>query len=235
MARKMGIIAILTISIGILSSANCVARMDTPGKELAVDTVNVINRELETESEGGNCSLKISYPQIEGMSNAAVEEIINAELLNEFISETDVHETENCHPEDRSDMETAYRTGLNGNNILSIMIRHYMVTPGGGSTMLKGFTIDVGNGDIYRYEDLFRPNSDYDLRINELVWGVMEEDEPLFERRMKKTKYEFYLTENELVILDSSMPTMAREIPISLSDIADIINPEGPLHSLTKN
>ncbi len=51
---------------------------------------------------------------------------------------------------------------------------------------------------------------------------------------MNTTEYEFCITENELVILSSMMPTMAREIPINLSKIADIINPEGPLNSLMK-
>ena len=234
MVKKMGIIAMLTISIGIFVLSNCIARMYTSSKEQPIDTVNVINRELVKESKGGNCSLKISYPQIEGLSNAAVEKKINAELINKFISKDDVYDTENCDPEARFKMEITYSTKLNKNNILSIMTKHYMVTPGGGSTLLEGFTVNVRNGELYKYEDLFKPNTNYILKINKIVWGDIEEDEPTFESKMNTTEYEFCITENELVILSSMMPTMAREIPINLSKIADIINPEGPLNSLMK-
>jgi len=232
MARKMEINAMLTISIGIFVLSNCTAIKDTSSKEQSTETVNVINRELVKVSKSGNCSLKISYPQTEGLSNAAVEKIINAELINKFISEDYVYEIENCDPGPRYEIEITYSTKINMNNILSIMIKRYMVTSGGGSTLLEGFTVDVKRGEFYKYEDLFKPNTNYILKINKLVWGDMEEDEPTFERKMNTTRYEFYITENELVILPFISPKMPLEVPINFSKIADIINPDGPLKSL---
>jgi len=232
MVRKMEIFAMLTTSIGIFVLSNCTAIKDTSSKEQSIETVNVINRELVKKSKSGNCSLKISYPQTEGLSNAAVERIINAELINKIISEDYADEIENCDPGPRYEIEITYSTKLNMNNIFSIMIKRYMVTSGGGSTLLEGFTIDVKNGELYKYEDLFMPNTNYILKINKLVWGEMEEDEPTFERKMNTTRYEFYITENELVILPFISPMMPLEVRIDLSKIADIINPEGPLNSL---
>jgi hypothetical protein len=234
MVKKIKIIAMLTISIGIFVLTNCTAKKDTSSKEQPIETVNVINRELVKESKDGNCSLKIFYPQIEGLSNVAVEKKINAELINKFISKDHVYDIENCDPEARYKIEITYSTKLNKNNILSIMIKHYMVTPGGGSTLLEGFTVGVKNGELYKYEDLFKPDTNYILKINKIVWGYIEEDEPGFKTRMNTTKYEFYITENELVILPSVSPKMAGEVPINLSKITDIINPEGPLNSLMK-
>ena len=234
MVKKIEIIAMLTISIGIFVLSNYTATMDASSKEQPIETVNVINRELVKESKSGDCSLKIFYPQIEGLSNAAVEKKINAEFIKKFVSGYDTYDVENCKPEERINIEVTHSVKLNTNNILSIMIKRYMVTPGGGSTLLEGFTVDVKNGELYKYEDLFKPNTNYILKINKLVWGDMEEDEPTFERKMNTTKYEFYITENELVILPFISPKLPWEVPINLSKITGIINPEGPLNSLMK-
>jgi len=234
MVKKIKIIAMLTISIGIFVLTNCTAKKDTSSKEQPIETVNVMNRELVKESKDGNCSLKIFYPQIEGLSNVAVEKKINAELIKKFVSGYDTYDVENCKPEERYNIEVTYSVKLNTNNILSIMIKHYMVTPGGGSTLLKGFTVGVKNGELYKYEDLFKPDTNYILKINKLVWGDIEEDEPTFKIRMNTTKYEFYITENELVILPFISPKLPGEVPINLSKITDIINPKGPIDYLMK-
>ena len=148
MVKKIEIIAMLTISIGIFVLSNCTGKKDTSSKEQPIETVEVINRELIKESKNGNCSLKISYAQIEGLSNAEVEEKINAELINKFISGYDDYDIENCKPEDRYKIEVTYSVKLNMNNILSILIKNYMISPGGATHLLEGFAVDVKNGEL---------------------------------------------------------------------------------------
>lgn len=234
MVKKTEIIAMIIIGVVIIVLSNCKERKTPSKKEPQIETVKVIKMELVKESKNGNCSLKVFYPQIGGLSNARVEKKINAELISKFISEDAVSDIENCQPEDRYNIEVTYSVKLNMKNVLSIMMKNYMVTPGGGSTLLEGVTINVKNGQLYKYEDLFRPDTNYIFKINKLVWGDIEEDEPSVKTKMKTTKYEFYITENELVILPIISPKMPNELPISLSEISDIINPEGPLGSLMK-
>jgi hypothetical protein len=225
MIKKIGIAALLIISIGIFVHSD---------RDPQQKTVKLTNRELVKKSKNGNCSLKVFYPQVGGLPDAAVEKKINSELKSQFISDDDVSDIENCQPEDRYNIEVTYCVKLNMQNILSIRIKHYMVTPGGGSTLLKGITFNVEDGESNKYEDLFRSDTNYISKINALVWGNIEEGDPTFESKMNTTDYEFYITENKLVILPFVSPQMAREVPINLSEIADICNPEGPLYPLIK-
>jgi hypothetical protein len=103
---------------------------------------------------------------------------------------------------------------------------------------LEAFNIDLTSGYIYNYEDLFKLDSDYKNIIPELVTVSLQRQAskgrydyfPIEQREL----FDFYLTRKNLVLINLYYvhAIQSLEAPIRVSDIAEIIHPDGPLFPL---
>jgi hypothetical protein len=116
--------------------------------------VNVISKELKSISDDERCKLELTYPQIEGLPDTAVQNKINKILKYE--TESNVKDCERGFEE-----IVNYTTNLNRNNILSITINYYAYWEGAAHPQSSStcHNFDIKNGQELKLKDLINPDS----------------------------------------------------------------------------
>jgi hypothetical protein len=107
-------------------------------------------------------------------------------------------------------------------------------------TIIKGLTFDTKNGDAYELEDLFKPESDYVKVLSDIVAQQIKDRgiELLGEFTGIRPDQDFYIADKSLVLffqLYEITPYYMglQYFPISVYQIQDIIDQEGPLGIMT--
>lgn len=204
---------------------------------------------------------EITYPQISGLKDAPVQARINNFLREQFISEQEkkysdedivqITGTEGFldnrdHGQEElpgneaelwGEEKITYETKLNSRGVLSIKYEYYGDL--GGAHPIHGyraFTIDLATGYRYTFAELFKRDSESLIRINKLITYTLAEGNETPTDFMKQQEYEFYLTKTHLVLINIFGYEAARgtEAAIKIADIADLVNPDGPLQLLLK-
>jgi hypothetical protein len=209
--------------------------------------------EYKQQSKNGLCKVEVSYPQVKGLASKQVQEKINASLKQQFLqSEQDFlqpFDVEKCAAKlqkefpgkNTSYTESGdYSVGVNQNSILSIRYnaRLGILKPAAHPTKInKAVTLNLKDGKAYSYEDLFKPASKYAAKVNKLIAEKLAAKEPAAANSFKpKNKYIFFLDKEGLEILEifDIFALQSLTVTIKPSEIADIINPQGPLQALVK-
>ncbi|OQA19923.1 MAG: hypothetical protein BWY64_00531 [bacterium ADurb.Bin363] len=196
-------------------------------------------------------SITIIYPQVSGLEDKNVEKEVNKFLKKGFLTGyegvygrsvnfLDKKDLEFCHKDlienfgnnSTYNIEVEYNIGVNKNNILSI---HYtglaMLTPSAHpSKLLKTFTVNLKDGKIYTFKDLFKEKSNYMSLMEKLI-----KKHDLYIEKQKES-YDFYLTTDELILINinTSYAIQGFEGNIKFQEIKDIINEKGPIGILMK-
>jgi predicted nucleotide-binding protein len=199
-------------------------------------------------------SYDVTFPQVSGLPNTSVQDRINAFLRRAFTAdideEEDTQEVEASEPQSEPEGENepfhfgerniSYITTLNSDGILSIKYEFYGT---GGAHPIhdyKAFTIELASGYVYNFEDLFRPESRYIPVINNLIFkSLKQQNEPEYDIPtdfQERKEYDFYLSKKHLVLFNLFDYYAAQwvEAFIKPSEIAYIINRDGPLQALLK-
>ena len=143
-----------------------------------------------------------TYPVVDINNNQLLENKINKLIEREAMSMLP-----GAQYRDRNIISAAskYDITVNQNEILSIRLENYFFPEkaANGVTKVKGITVNLVNGKSYRLKDLFIEGSNYQSLLNDIINMIIKEkDIPLFEEFPGINGYEeFYLTENELVII----------------------------------
>jgi hypothetical protein len=199
---------------------------------------------LRKRSGNGRCVFDVKYPQVAGLASRQAQASINTLLKKEFYPAG----YEQCVRDSKTDKsvyheETGYRVGLNRQGVLSIKYESTGYAQGAAhpNNTFKAFTFDLKTGKAYRYEDLFRRDADYRKKIQGLLLSRLTktlgaDSEELARQAAAEPRHSFYLTNKGLVIFNLFDVHAAQGVEAALApgEIADVVNPEGPLRALPK-
>lgn len=178
----------------------------------------------------------VYYPQIIELKNKQVEQHIN---------QTIVHHTQQLMNQQFGNMPSiivemvgSFEIKNNQRDILSLTLSNYAYPDRAahGMTYLDSLTFNVETGKQYALKDLFKPGSDYIERISNIIKGqIKQRDLPVItEFTTIKPDQDYYIADKALVIYFQLYDLVPYAwgfpmFPISVYDIQDIIDENGPL------
>ena len=179
-------------------------------------------------------NFNVYYPLVRGLANAAAQQSINRTL----IQETNNLIARQGYPQNPlADVTAQFEVKMNEREILSITLINYTFAGGAhGMTVQKSFTWNTTSGRLYSLGDLFKPGAPYVRRLSELVRKqIAARDLPLLDEfKGIAPDQDFYLADKVLVLYFQLYDLVPYAygfpyFPISVYDIQDIIDEEGPL------
>lgn len=184
-------------------------------------------------------NIKIYYPQIEGRINPRIQQQVNQEIIqiNQQLQQMQ-------NPEARPGMYGEFAVKTNEQNILSIGFLNYAYTPmaAHGMTYIKSATWDLTTGRTYQLKDLFKPGSNYVEVLNRLIKAQIKsrQIDTLEPFKSISSNQDYYIADKALVIYFQLYDLTAYAygfpmFPISVFDLQDIIDENGPLGKLAVN
>ncbi|WP_018249579.1 DUF3298 and DUF4163 domain-containing protein [Orenia marismortui] len=178
--------------------------------------------------------LKLYYPQVRGMSDLKLQREINCQiydLVYQLIEEQGFYENP------LTDITAYYEIKNNQRGILSLTLINYAYAGGAhGLTLTKSLTFDIETAKVYKLVDLFKEDSNYQEVLSEIIEEQIEERDigVIDDFPGVREDQDYYLADKCLVIyyqLYEFTPYVFGfpYFPISVYEIEDIINLEGPL------
>lgn len=150
-------------------------------------------REVTLQAE--EC-VDVVYPEVE-LRNQAVANRINAEITRQVNA---LSQSDNC----QINVTGRYEVNVNEKGVLSINLQFYRipVMAANGLNIQKSINVALATGKNYRLNELFRSDSHYRIRLNEIIKRQIEErDIPMIKEFTGISDYEdYYLTEDSLVV-----------------------------------
>jgi hypothetical protein len=163
----------------------------------------VLKRQFHEEN--GIWTIKITYPQLEGLISQYIQRRINSLLRKKFfrMSESTIEDYDETDLR-YSELITGYKVGLITHDTLSVHLSDYSETEQTAhpNHYYEAFTLDLKSGYEYAYEDLFKPDSDYKNIIPALMTtylqkqAVRSKDE--FYPFDKRESFQFYITKKNV-------------------------------------
>lgn len=177
----------------------------------------------------------VNYPKIEGLKDNQIESKINEEIENIF-----TQYRKDLKEEDALSVEVDYSVELRG-NLLTIIMTGYDYSFGAayGMPFMEYNYIDISTGEFYHLKDLFKVDSDYTSKLNELInieidIRLAEDENSYFSDAFTgiKEEHNFILLEDSIIIYfypydiapyEEGFP----EFAIPFEEIMDMIDTEG--------
>jgi len=178
--------------------------------------------------------LDVVYPVVSGLANYWVQEKINRDILRLVYHLLD---KQGYYENPQTTVTGTYELKNNQRGILSLSLINYAFAGGAhGMTYIKSLTFNINTGKVYKLSSLFNRGSDYVGRLSEIIRRQIEERElPLInEFEMIKPEQDYYIADKALVIYFQLYDLTPYAygfpyFPISVYEIQDIINENGPL------
>ncbi len=182
--------------------------------------------------------LNILFPEVDGLREKRIEKEINhsiAKKMHRMIEEL------GYGSESGLEIWGGYQVKLNESGVLGLRLEHFSQTEEGGRARLivKPLNFDLKTGEIFKFEDLFKNDTDYASRINELIKSeialkqisLSTEFFGIFKRQS------FYLAEASLAIVfqpGEYTPESAEalEVEIAYEALIDLVYKNGPIARL---
>ncbi|MBB6637395.1 DUF3298 and DUF4163 domain-containing protein [Cohnella thailandensis] len=179
-------------------------------------------------------NIKVRVPVVSGGTNQAARKKMNDDILKV------VHELmkDQSYPNpDIQEMDGTFEVKNNQRGVLSLSLLNYTFTGGAhGNTLQKSLTFDVENGKSYKLSELFKPDSNYKKRLNDIIQAQIKARKlPLLgDYPGISDDQDFYIADKSLVVyfpLYAIVPYAwgFPYFPISVYEIEDIIDENGPL------
>lgn len=133
---------------------------------------------------------------------------------------------------------SSYTTPLNMKGILSLRFEDYFYPEmaAHGVTGISSVTINLRNGHVYKFDELFRPRSNYQAVLTRIIQEqIVNRQIPMLKPYPGVgTNEDFYLTPDSLVIyyqpyLYTPGAFGILEFTIPYTQIMEIIDPQGPI------
>lgn len=179
-------------------------------------------------------NLDIEYPKIIKMGNIQAQQNINNVIrksVDRMIRDQGYFQNPNII------MWASYEVKTNERGALSINLVNDAYSGGAhGLTVMQGLTFDINTGTMYQLKDLFKPNSNYQKVLSDIVRKQIK-DRNIFVLGSFigiKPNQDFYIADKVLVLYFqlyelTSYAFGFPAFPISVYDIGDIINHKSPL------
>ena len=179
-------------------------------------------------------NIKINVPAVAGGTNEEAREKINATIVEETRA---LMKDQGYPSDDIQEMDGTFEIKNNQRGVLSLSLLNYAFTGGAhGNTLQKSLTFDAATGRSYSLDELFKPDSDYAERLDSIIRDKIKvRDLPLLGEYPGITEdQDYYIADKALVIyfpLYAIVPYAwgFPYFPISVYEIEDIIDEEGPL------
>ena len=198
--------------------------------------------EVQTHQIHLGPSKVVYYPQAVHMQNLYFQQLINERIVMEIQQLINRQAAE--MPSQVAEMIGTYELKNNQRDVLSLSLSNYAyhVNAAHGMTYLRSLTFDLQRGQFCTLQDLFLPESDYVMRLSELIHKQMEERSiPILgEFEAIRSDQDFYIADKTLVIyfqLYEITPYVFGfpMFPISVYALQDIIDEKGPLGRMLEN
>lgn len=185
---------------------------------------------------------EVYYPEVYGLHNQQWQKTINQTIAQHTYQL--IHEQTGNMPSTVEQMLGLYEIKNNQRNVLSLTLSNYTYHyhAAHGMTFIRSLTFDLKSKKVYSLPDLFKPGSDYIQRISEHIQAqIKARDIPLIhDFETIKQDQAFYIADKALVVffqLYELTPYVFGfpMFPISVYDLQDIINENGPLGRMTEN
>lgn len=178
--------------------------------------------------------LEIYYPQVYGLENIYVEDKINDVILEVMYNQIN---QQGYYDNPETQITGTWELKNNQKGILSLTLINYAFSGGAhGLTIVKGLTFDIETGKLYELPELFKSDSDYVKVLSEEVKEQIEDRDiqTLGEFEHIKPNQDFYIADLSLTIFFQEYEIAPYVygilyFPISIYEIEDIIDENGPL------
>ncbi|MED1673268.1 DUF3298 and DUF4163 domain-containing protein [Pallidibacillus thermolactis] len=178
----------------------------------------------------------VYYPQVTQLQNRQIEQHINRTIINHTQKLMDIQFGN--MPSVIVEMVGSFEIKNNQRDILSLTLSNYAYPDRAahGMTYLEALTFNVITGKQYQLKDLFKPGSNYIEIISRIIKEqIKKRDLPIInEFREIKPDQDFYIADKTVVIYFQLYDLVPYAygfpmFPISIYDIQDIIDENGPL------
>lgn len=187
-----------------------------------------------------NKNISIFFPVVSGMKNTAVQQRINSMILyvvNKLIIDQGYYQ---------STIETMigdFEIKNNQRGFLSLSISNYtyIYHAAHGNTIIKSLTFNLQDGNIYTLSDLFKPGSNYQKILSDIIAKqIAERKIDILEYNGIAPDQDFYIADRCLVVyfqLYQITPYVFGFpfFPISVYELTDIIKEGTPLAVMSEN
>ena len=187
--------------------------------------------------------MTIYYPQVIGLQNMNVQQKINQRIFQ--LVQSLMHQQYKQQGVDSfEEMIGLYEIKTNERNILSLTLSNYAYAfqHANGLTLMKSLTFDVQTGENYQLKDLFKPGSDYVKVLSDIVQKqIKARDIPILNGFPGiSPNQDFYIADKALVLYFQAIEITPHYIglpmfPISVFELQDIIDENGPLGRMATN
>jgi len=184
---------------------------------------------------------KVIFPRVKGIQDEFVN-YMNSEIVKQ--TQQLIDQQVGNMPSSVEEMYGEYEIKNNQRQVLSLTLSNYTyhVKAAHGMTFIKSLTFDLKTKRLCKLEDLFKPGSDYINNLSKIIQRQIDERQiPLIsEFKAIQKNQDFYIADKSLVIyfqLYDLTPYVFGfpMFPISVYEIQDIINENGPLGRLAEN
>jgi hypothetical protein len=184
----------------------------------------------------------VFYPRVIGMQNQELERSINRAIADQ--TQQLINQQIGNMPTTVEQMIGLYEIKNNQRQVLSLSLSNYTYHyhAAHGMTYIKSLTFDLQKEKLCELKDLFKPGSDYVNRLSTLIHAqIKQRDIQLLNGfTVIRPNQDFYIADKVLVIyfqLYEITPYVVGfpMFPISVFDIQDIIDENGPLGRMAVN
>ncbi len=183
---------------------------------------------------------ELYMPHISGGRSGAADKRMNQVIHHEVQR---LVNSQGTLEDPRAEMLGYYEQKNNQKDYLSLSLYNYAYTGGAhGMTLQHSITFKQSTGQSYTLQQLFKPGADYVARINAIVSAQIKARsiEPLEPFQTIRPDQDYYVADRSLVIYFQLYELAAYVygflyFPISVYELQDIINEDGPLGVMLSN
>lgn len=184
----------------------------------------------------------VYYPHVTLKNNYSLQQAINQDVITKTQQLIDQQAAE--APSSLVEMLGYYEIKNNQRDVLSFTFSNYAYhyQAAHGMTYINSLTYDLQKQKACTLEDLFQPNSDYVERLSQLIREqINQRDIPIInEFTAIAPNQDYYIADKSLVIYFQLYELAPYAFcfpmfPISVYDIQDIIDENGPLGRMAAN
>ncbi|MFC4321480.1 DUF3298 and DUF4163 domain-containing protein [Litchfieldia salsa] len=197
---------------------------------------------IKTAKVSRGSKKNVFYPHVFGMYDRAFEKFINQSIVHE--EQQLINKQVGEMPTTVDEMHGLYEIKNNQREVLSLSLSNYTYhqQAAHGMTYITSLTFDLKKRKLCELKDLFKPGSEYVTKISTLIKAQIEErDIPVLNNFTTiQPNQDFYIADKALVIyfqLYDLTPYVYGfpMFPISVYDLQDIIDENGPLGRMAVN
>ncbi|AZN41938.1 DUF3298 and DUF4163 domain-containing protein [Paenibacillus albus] len=183
---------------------------------------------------------EIWVPVVSGLHNAAARNSINGKIRQTV---RELVENQGSLSDPRAEMQGYFEVKTNEKDVLSLSLFNYAFTGGAhGLTLQESLTFDTTTGKSYSLAELFKPGSNYVNRLSDIIKTQIATRQIATLDPFQSIRHDqpFYIADRSLVVYFALYELTPYAFgfpyfPISVYDLSDIINPNGPLGRMDVN